>query len=79
MNEPQGENTPQPSSDNFIPFSEAQLTTLAKRQAQYFTEARTKLNYDLELAAQLDDRVQDAIKRGKAVKVSQDMTGFTCE
>lgn len=79
MNEPENQNSPQPSSDNFIPFTEAQLTTLAKRQAQYFTEARNKLNYDLELAAQLDDRVQDVIKQGRAVKVSQDMTGFICE
>lgn len=79
MNEPESQNSPQPSSDNFIPFTEAQLATLANRQQKYFSEARRQINYDLELAGELDDRVQSAIKAGKRVKVSQDMTGFVCE
>ncbi len=71
----------QPSLDDgsFIPFTEAQLSTLTSRQSQYFTDARNKLNYDLELAGQLDDRVKSAISQGKRVRVSQDMTGFICE
>lgn len=71
----------QRSSDEktVIPFTEAQLAGLTARQTQYFTEARNKMNYDLELAAQLDDRVQAAIKAGKTVKVAPDMTGFICE
>lgn len=85
------QNSNQPSSDNpkpkeetaapfgFIPFTESQLTTLMSRQTKYFTEARTKINYDLELASQLDDRVQAAIKSGKTVKIASDLTGFICE
>ena len=79
MNEQEKQNSQQPSSDNFIPFTEAQLATLANRQQKYFSEARRQINYDLELAGELDDRVQSAIKAGKRVKVSQDMTGFVCE
>ena len=83
MNEPQDPNlpppSPSPSSDNLIPFTEAQLTALTTRQAQYYTEARNKMNYDLELAGQLDDRVQTAIKQGKKVTVALDRAGFVCE
>lgn len=84
MNEQEKQNSPQPSSDSvkpegFIPFTESQLATLASRQQKYFSEARRQINYDLELAGELDDRVQAAIKSGKRVTVAQDMTGFVCE
>jgi hypothetical protein len=79
MNEPQDPNSPQPSSDSLIPFTEAQLTALTTRQTQYYTEARNKMNYDIELAAQLDDRVQAAIRQGKKVTVQMDKAGFVCE
>ncbi len=65
--------------DGFIPFTEAQLTTLTSRQSQYFTEARNKLNYDIELAGQLDDRVKSAIQQGKRVRVDLERAGFVCE
>lgn len=64
---------------NFIPFTEAQLATLNSRQQKYFGEARQKISYDLEIAGELDDRVQAAIKSGKRVTVAPDMTGFVCE
>ena len=73
------QNSKQPLSDNLIPFTEAQLSTLASRQTQYFSEARTKINYDMELAAQLDDRVASAIKEGKRIKISLEHGGFLCE
>lgn len=81
-NEHEKQNSTPHSSDNsdgLIPFTEAQLSTLSARQAQYFTEARNKLNYDLELAAQLDDRLKEAIRSGKRVQVSLERAGFVCE
>jgi hypothetical protein len=76
----QDQNLAPSSSDKeeFIPFTDAQLATLAGRRNKYFADAQQKIAYDVELASALDDRVQEAIRRGKTVSVSPEMTGFAC-